>query len=90
MVLSLLLPNLKLYTLNRTTIYFWERSPGNQSSKRLIQLVCTLFAILTSGFYLFVKWDYAGAIAIFSSIMTIVVTLMGIGKKLENQEVQHD
>lgn len=67
---------------------FWEKAPGDRSSKRLIQLVLTGFAMIISTVYLVVKWDYVGFIAIFGSISTFVGTLMGIGKKQENDQAK--
>lgn len=68
----------------REFIYFWEESSGKQSSKRLIQLCLTGFAIIISSIYLIFTWDYVGFVAIFASIMAVVTSMMGIGKKQEN------
>lgn len=69
-------------------IRFWEQDENTQSSKRLIQLSLTAFAIVLCTTYLFITMDYVGTLAIFGGIMTVVTSMMGMGKKQENDRAK--
>lgn len=71
-------------------IRFWDETPEKQSSKRLAFLVIVLFAIIFTGAYLIKTWDFAGSIAIFGGMMTPAFSLVGIGKKQENDRAKID
>ena len=70
-------------------VRFWDEDETSQSSKRLVFLSGSAFAILASGAYLIKTWDYAGTIALFSGIMTPLIAIMGIGKKQENDRAKN-
>ena len=71
-------------------IRFWDESENKQSSKRLAFLCVTAFAILSSGAYLIKTWEYVGAIALFTGVMTVGLSLVGLGKKQENDRAKID
>ena len=69
-------------------VRFWEENATTQSSKRLAFLCIVAFALALSSVYLFAEWDYVGTIAIFGGLMTPALSLVGIGKKQENDRAK--
>ena len=71
-------------------VKFWEESENVQSSKRVAFLSVISFGLILSTVYLFVTMDFAGAIALLGAHITGGVTIMGIGKKQENDRAKID
>jgi len=71
-------------------IRFWDENATTQSSKRLAFLCITAVALILSSVYLFKTWDYIGSVAVFGGLMTPAISILGIGKKQENDRAKID
>ena len=69
-------------------IQFWQEAKNRNSSKRLAFLAIIGMGVILSAVYLFVKWDYAGSVAIMAGFGTVGTSIMAIGKKQENDRAK--
>jgi len=78
---------LDLSTISGTDTTIYARFPV-QLSPDWSTLISYASVVGSGTVAVVVTWDYSGAIALFAAVMTIVTSMMGIGKKQENDRVK--
>ena len=71
-------------------IRFWEQAPNHQSSKRLAFLLLIACIIILTTTFLMVTMDASNTVLLFAGLMAPTLTLVGLGKKQENDRAKID